>query len=259
MNNAKKLVAIMATITTVALASFAASDCTSGYMFSDDPEVVGVDGFQFTMRLAVPRIYDNTTSKGYRKYQTQKIQGELYFVYRNGQRPEVVVTNLVNKTHKINGSNIKYSCWVDDGNYVVPRVNFIGNNKTGKFSTGTVAFYLDAEPSYNKGEDDPDNSLLITLAGKASTRKRYMSEWLGKAYKYLGYYYEFHTIRGNVAGTLGCGCMAYGHTSPTRIAGSCGASSVVDDVASVYGSWSAIYKNKLSWRSCDFYQGCCGD
>ena len=259
MNKLGSYVARCAAFLTIFLGMTVANVCHAGYLFSEDPTVVGVDGFKFQMALKVPRIYDNNSSKGYRKYQAQKLEGEMYLIYRNGETPEVVITNLVNKTQKMsNGAKIKYSCTIDPEK-VYPVVNYIGNNKTGKFNVGSIVFYLDADPNYNKGEDDPDNSLLVTIAGKSTTTKCYMSEWLGKAYKYLGWYYEYRTFSGYVAGTLGCGCYAYGHTSPTRVAGACGPTRTVSDVAAVWGSWKATHKAAWSWRSCNFYQGCCGD
>ena len=240
-------------------ASVGAGTCTPGYAFSEDPSVLGVDGFKFKMMLKVPRIYDNNTSKGSRKYQAQKIEGEMYLIYRSGEMPEVVITNLVNKTQKLsNGSQIKYRCRIDQDK-IPTIVNYIGDNKKGLFKIGSIVFFLDADPNYNKGEDDPDNSLLVAVSGKSSTRKTWFAEFLGNAYKYLGYYYEYNTFSGNVAGTLGCGCYAYGHTSPTRVGGACGASSIVSDVAAVWGSWAASHKKAWSWRRCDYYQSCCGD
>ena len=188
-----------------------------------------VDEYKFTMYVYVPRIYDNNLSLGYRKYQRQKITGYLQIAYPNdGGRPTILVEDLVNKTHKLsNKANITYKCKVDSG-VMYPRVNLIGNNKTCKFLTGAVNFYLDAEPSYNKGEDDEDNSLLITLAGRGYT----MPVKGGR---------RMYRISGNLAGTLGCGCYAYGHTSPTRVAAWRGPSCIVDDVAAVWGSWAATY------------------
>ena len=84
--------------------SVGAATCSSDYAFSEDPSVLGVDGFKFKMMLKVPRIYDNNTSKGYRKYQAQKIEGEMYLIYRSGEMPEVVITNLVNKTQKLSNA-----------------------------------------------------------------------------------------------------------------------------------------------------------
>ena len=189
-----------------------------------------VDEYKFTMRVYVPRIYDNTASLGYRKYKQQTVNGTLRLTYESGTvRPTITVTNLVNRSHKINGCNITYTTTVDSGDYVYPRINVIGNNRTGVFKTGSIVFHIDANPSYNIGEDVEDNSLLITLAGRANTK-------VVNGRRVIG------TGRGNLAGTLGCGCTAYGHVSPTRVLGVEGPTDVVDDVASVWGTWSMRYQ-----------------
>ena len=189
-----------------------------------------VDEYKFTMRVYVPRIYDNTASLGYRKYKQQTVNGTLRLTYESGTvRPTITVTNLVNRSHKINGCNITYTTTVDSGDYVYPRINVIGNNRTGVFKTGSIVFHVDANPSYNIGEDVEDNSLLITLAGRANTK-------VVNGRRVIG------TGRGNLAGTLGCGCTAYGHVSPTRVLGVEGPTDEVDDVASVWGTWSMRYQ-----------------
>ena len=189
-----------------------------------------VDEYKFTMRVYVPRIYDNTASLGYRKYKQQTVNGTLRLTYESGTvRPTITVTNLVNRSHKINGCNITYTTTVDSGDYVYPRINVIGNNRTGVFKTGSIVFHVDANPSYNIGEDVEDNSLLITLAGRANTK-------VVNGRRVIG------TGRGNLAGTLGCGCTAYGHVSPTRVLGVEGPTDEVDDVASVWGTWAIRYQ-----------------
>ena len=78
-----------------------------------------------------------------------------------------------------------------------------------------------AEPSYNIGEIDEDTSLYIMMSGKGNINAS------GKILAASGY----------ASGTMGCGCNAYGHKSPTRKIGKYGATDFVDDVASVYGHW----------------------
>ena len=232
------------------------------------------DVYDLRMSVKVPRIYNNTESLGYRKYQAQRIVGELWLVYKdNHTRPTILVTNLVNKTHKMsNGRYVSYRVNVDnEGTQVYPRINLIGNNKTDVFKTPSVIFYLDAEPSYNLGDDTEDNSLLVTLAGTGST-----STSIEKGNRVIS------KLTGNLAGTLGCGCTAYGHISPTRVAGpylylvndytfatilpsafwshyvsywSCISKSpdnynvpIIDDVAAVWGTWSAKYNKSKSRR-----------
>lgn len=128
----------------------------------------------------------------------------------------------MNKTHKLsNGKNVTYDGVIDyDARY--PLFNAVGSNKTKSFRTASICFALAAEPSYNIGEFDEDTSLYVMLAGKGAISAS------GTITKANGY----------ASGTLGCGCMAYGHVSPTRKIGQWGATDVVTDVASVYGTWS---------------------
>lgn len=196
-----------------------------------------VDLYDFTMSLKVPRVYDNTKSLGYRKDQGQLIKGTLKIIYKSGERrPTFEIVNLVNKTHKLsNGKNITYSVIVDnEGEQVYPRFNYIGNNKTKKFKKAKIIFYFDANPSYNIGEDEPDNSLLVTLSGTgtAVNKKKYNAQIVT-------------TMFGKVTGTLGCGCTAYGHVSPTRVVGPYGPLlDEVDDVSPLEGTWKARFKER---------------
>lgn len=197
-----------------------------------------VDLYDFTMSLKVPRIYNNTASLGYRKDQLQKIKGILKITYKEGERrPTFEIINLVNKTHKLsNGKNVTYNVTVDnDGEQVYPRFNYIGNNKTKKFTKAKIIFYFDANPSYNIGEDDEDNTLLITLSGSGTGVKK-------KKYNYAQI---VTTMSGRATGTLGCGCMAYGHVSPTRIVGPYGPLlDEVDDVSPLEGTWKARFTGR---------------
>lgn len=217
--------------TAIRVSIFAAVFALCGAVRSDSV----VDWYRIKMAVYVPRVYDNTNSTGYRKYQRQTFSGYLAISYdaecNEEVRPTVSVCSLENLTHKIGGKRIAYECTVDDG-CVASRVNYIGNNGRNKFTTPTIVFYMDAEPNYNVGGDDEDNSLLITLAGHgSSTSKRF------NGYKCM----IPKSFKGTVSGTLGCGCKAYGHTSPTRVACATGASNLVDDVAPVHGTWSAYF------------------
>ncbi len=192
-----------------------------------------VDVYNFKMILKVPRVYDNMQSLGYRKYQTQLVTGTLKLAYKsNGKwdRPTVVVSSLVNKSHKLsNGKHVTYDTIIDT-DAVYPRFNVIGNNKTCVFKKPSVVFAIAANPSYNIGDFVEDNGLYLTLAGSGITR-------VSKA---DGMY--FRRLSGYAAGTIGCGCMAYGHVSPCRVMGFDGPIlDYVDDVAAVYGHWSATY------------------
>ena len=62
-----------------------------------------------------------------------------------------------------------------------------------------------------------------------------------------GFHQKFKCLKaaaGKVAGTLGCGCTAYGHVSPTRKIGYWGPTDDVDDVAAVDGTWSIRLKSR---------------
>lgn len=177
--------------------------------------------YDLRLSLYIPRIYNNNESNGYRKYQRQVITGKLFLGFSfNGELVDYKFSSFINNTHKLsNGKNVTYrveldkdACW--------PRFNAIGSNKTGLFKTASVCFAIGAEPSYNIGEYDEDTSLFITLAGKGKVSKS------GRL-----------TVSGYAAGSLGCGCMAYGHISPTRRIGKYGATAAVVDVAAVHGTW----------------------
>lgn len=214
-----------------------------------------VNEYRLILNQKVPRIYDNTTSEGYRKYQGQRIKGTLYIVYGMNPystgRPRIFIKDLVNKTHRLaDGNWVTYNVTVNNHGYgpgPLTRVNIIGNNKTDVFDTPSIVFYMDAEPSYNKGEDDEDNSLLITLAGygHCSTRKIWVNVRTGGK-SYVEEYPSKKIIRmarGYDAGSLGCGCKAYGHKSPTRIASWFDHSGEVDDVAATLGMWRMYYSS----------------
>ena len=209
------------------------SICFSSNLFAEDEEyssdeetvyVASMDEYQLKMKLNVPRIYNNTQSLGYRKYQRQLVISKVYFLYaKDGSLLDVQFENTYNKTHKMtNGKNVTYKASLAY-NFIWPRFNALGNNRTGKFKTASICFNLAADPSYNIGEFAEDNSLYITLAGRGNFSSR--SKKLKKA-------------SGYAAGALGCGCMAYGHVSPTRKIGRYGPTDSVDDVAAVHGNWT---------------------
>ena len=165
--------------------------------------------YKLSMTLKVPRVYDNTTSKGYRKINSQTITGYVYVDKDNlvGNEPVIFVSGMLNKTHKINGKNVTYA----DTEATDVMWRYIGSNKTGVFKNTCVKFSLDLDPSYNIGDDEPDNALIVTLAAQGSSEK---------------------TLTGNVTGQIGCGCKAYGHVSPTRTIGC-----YVDDKVPLYGTF----------------------
>ena len=167
--------------------------------------------YKLTMALYVPRVYDNTRSLGYRKNQLQKITGYVTVdkdIGSEDTEPFIRTWHLVNKTHKVQKQNVTYhDAYADNVMW-----RYIGSNKTGVFKNTQVKFSLDLDPSYNIGADEPDNALIIQLAGRGSTEK---------------------TIRGSVTGQIGCGCTAYGHISPTRTL-KCD----VSDITPLYGTFT---------------------
>ena len=93
-----------------------------------------VDTYSFTMHLYVPRVYDNMQSLGYRKYQYQTLKGQLIFIYKDDGETLVKVKDLVNRTHKINGKMVTYTCYeypYDDNGILLVGV---GSNRTLKFT-----------------------------------------------------------------------------------------------------------------------------
>ena len=106
---------------------------------------------------------------------------------------------------------------------VYPRFNAVGNNRTGRFKTASICFFLAAEPSYNIGEFTEDNALYVMLSGTGRFHSR--KKCLNRA-------------SGYASGFIGCGCAEYGHVSPTRRIGWAGPTGQVDDVAAVFGKWT---------------------
>lgn len=201
----------------VAAASFAAASA-----FCRAP-CATVEEYDFSLRLNIPRIYDNTQSLGRRKYQVQAIRGALLVVHGDaGSEPRVEVAGLVNRTYRIGGECVAYDATADGVLW-----HIVGDNKTGRFRTASVVFTIGADPSYNIGANEPDNTLILTLSGKGS-------------HKSMG---------GYASGQIGCGCRVYGHKSPTRIMGAGGAPCAVTDIASVWGSWRARLRRTYSRKS----------
>lgn len=172
--------------------------------------------YDLTMSLNVPRIYDNSCSTGYRRYQKQAFKGILKVdVDENCSLNGIFVTDLANRTHKIAGKPVTYDVSVDEDAVW----SVIGSNRTDIFKTASVSFSFTADPSYNIGDDSEDNTLILTLSGKGTER----------------------TMSGNAAGRIGCGCRAYGHVSPTRRMWT----DDVTDVASVHGTWKLKHRRTV--------------
>ena len=175
-------------------------------------------------------------SQGYRKYKRDVLYGELLLTYPvdGSEGAEIEVKNLYNKNYQIGGKCVTYDVMIDE-EIIQTRINLMGNNRTGLFKKPTIVFSLVCDPSYNIGDTGEDNTLYIVVSGSGSvsTRKRWNKQVIS-------------TMHGFVAGTLGCGCSAYGHISPTRVNGENGPIlSQVDDVSAVWGKWRAVYSHSI--------------
>lgn len=170
------------------------------------------DVYRLKMSLKVPQVINNNQSRGKRVYQRQSIKGYLKVTYTDEELPKLEVVELENNTFKVGGRYVTYKVDVTSAVW-----NLIGSNATGKFKSPSVCFSIEAQPSYVFAyEPTNDNSLILTLSGRGSSRK---------------------VISGYASGTLGCGCHDYGHVSPTRVMGVCGPTDWVQDMAAVYGTW----------------------
>lgn len=189
--------------------------------FTGDDAVV-TDVYDLTLNLNVPQVVNNSESLGRRVYNKQMLKGEMHVTYRADGSREVSIKELVNRSFKVAGENVRYQveteivCW-----------NLIGNNRTGVFKKPSVCLDIEAQPSYAWSWDpDSDNSFILKMAG------------YGSSYKYM---------RGYVSGTQGCSCMAYGHVSPTRMMGPYGKPyDYVADTAATIGSWRARLKKTMT-------------
>lgn len=178
------------------------------------------DVYNLTILLHVPQVKDNNQSLGQRVYQTQKIVGLMEVSYNDNDQADVQITSMTNKSFKVNGVPVTYSTYVESS-----RLNLVGNNATGRFRKPSLNLQIESQPSYVAAyQPTDDNTLVLWFAGKGCCMRR---------------------MNGNVTGTLGCGCSDYGHVSPTRVAGVCGPLPIVEDVASVYGKWSATFKKRI--------------
>ena len=178
------------------------------------------DVYRLTMRLHVPQVVDNMESKGRRVYKSQTLVGELRVKYRDEGTADVEITALTNKSFKVGGYPVTYEVFTASTIW-----NLIGDNKTQVFTRPSVFLRAEAQPSYVAAyEPTDDNSLIMNLSGKGSSRR---------------------AIYGYVTGTLGCGCADYGHISPTRIMGAYGYLPFVSDIAAIYGSWRISLKKTI--------------
>lgn len=167
--------------------------------------------YKITMKLKVPRVYNNSASLGFRRAQSQKIEGYVSVDKDDleGGEPQIWLYSLINKSHKMsNGRKVTYADCA--GSEVMWR--YIGSNRTKIFKNTCIKFGLVMDPSYNIGGDEPDNTLLVQLSGHGRSEKK---------------------IKGSVTGQIGCGCSFYGHVSPTRTI-----EGLVSDITPLYGTFT---------------------
>lgn len=194
-----------------------------------------VDVYDFKMLLQVPRIYDNTQSLGQRKWQVQLVCGQMLVDYDTCDPvPRITFANCVNRTHKVNGRYVTYLC--EEG-YDERECRWVamGDNRTRVFQFGSCYFHATFNPSYNVGDDEPDNTLVLDFGGRGNVQRIMTAHGVvGKVLQWQGF----------CVGQMGCGCRAYGHVSPTRVLGFYGPllDQVVDIAAIPMGKWVARYR-----------------
>lgn len=209
--------------------SYKEADAAYCYDVQSDAKVMCFDQYSLSISLKVPQVLDNMQSKGYRTYQKQTIKGTMYIVWLSDGSYRIEFDDLENKKFKVNGAYVTYEGMVDET--IFPRFNFIGSNKTGKFTTPCICFAVTLEPSYAIGEASEDNSFTLILSGKGSSTK---CNGTTIAKKLSGY----------ASGVQGCGCSDYGHKSPTRKATMNGPGNAADDVVATFGTWTAKWKTR---------------
>lgn len=198
-----------------------------------EPSISCIDEYDFSLNLKVPQVFDNTESKGYRKYRSQNIRGKMLVNWLQKGGFFLEFRGLENRNFLVRGENVRY-IGTENKDMVNSRFNWIGSNRSEIFKTPCVCFYLELEPSYAIGGNTEDNSFWLLLSGKGnSTDSRIKGTKLATMFK------------GYAAGTQGCGCMAYGHKSPTRKGEEFGPSVETEDVVATFGSWTARWKKRL--------------
>lgn len=193
--------------------------------------IVAKDIYIFKLSLRVPQVLNNSTSKGVRKIQRQIITGNLNVLWHEDGSCSFETEGLYNKNFKIGGKNVTYEGYAGDA-IVYPRFNYIGSNLTEKFKTPCLYLSLVLEPSYALESVSEDNSFYLVLSGFGTSLLKNGTRIATK-------------IRGNASGSQGCGCMDYGHKSPTRKACIYGVSDDVSDVVATYGTWTMKWKKRV--------------
>lgn len=190
-----------------------------------------VDVYSFKLRLKVPQVFNNSTSKGYRKFQLQYIKGQMLIEWQTDGTYKIEFADLKNYNFKVQDACVTYEAEINT-DVVSPHYTYIGSNQSNVFKTPSIGFLAQFEPSYAIGEAAEDNSFTLMIAGKGAPEKLHNA-------------IVAKTFRGRAAGMQGCGCYAYGHKSPTREATILGAGTEVTDVVATYGTWVARFQRRV--------------
>lgn len=201
----------------------------------DEPEatVIARDEYSFKLRLKVPQVINNSTSRGKRVYKRQTIYGTMYIEYYDNGTSGVAFGELINKNFKLSGLNVRYNSLIVENMLIPGCYNYIGNNATGSFKKPTVCFSVQMEPSYAISVPSNDNSIYITCAAMGSSK-------IKNGVRVPTYF------AGMATGTQGCSCSAYGHISPTRAASLRGPTDTVEDAAATFGRWTAKWQRRVT-------------
>lgn len=199
----------------------AALVAVSALFAHSDPVPAWADRYDLKLTLKVPAIVDNMESKGKRVYKTQRLRGTLVaYYYDEGRDPYVAVVGLYNKDYAIRGRCVTYGTTVSD---VLWRA--VGDNRKEVFKKAAFGFRLEANPSYNVGDDEPDNTLILTLAGAGTVK----------------------SVSGNASGHVSPTRIVYCHYVGSKWAQTCWPHwwyPTVVDIAPCWGTWSIKFRDR---------------
>lgn len=195
----------------------------------EEASLVAIDTYKFKLSLSVPQVFSNTASLGYRKYKKQVIRGYMYINWLDDGTFYVNFSHLVNHNFKVGNLAVSYEGY-EDKSSLLHSFTYIGDNKKNVFKKPCLCFQIELLPSYAIGEPTSDNSFRLVLAGSGKSKQLKF-----KTYRIT------KKISGFASGTQGCSCSAYGHKSPTRLAGVLGNTDEVNDVVATWGRWQATF------------------
>lgn len=202
-------------------------ECDSG----ESCRVIAKDVYDLKITLKVPQVRNNSSSAGTRKIERQTIVGNFSVLWKENGTFSFETDGLYNRNFKIGGKNVTYKGQPGDA-IIYPKFNYIGNNRTEKFKVPCLTFSLTLEPSYAIEKMNEDNSFYLVLSGYGTSFVKSGNRIAKK-------------LSGNASGSQGCGCMDYGHKSPTREASAYGFTDKAADVVSTHGTWSIRWKRRV--------------